>query len=224
VTPSSGSPPPLHQSPALSDLGRESTADSTPVSTPLGVGVHSKRSERERDLLFSWHKQLPNSGLYHNSSNFYDTELYDPDFGDSSFPLFPKSPPGKFADTMAGPASPIDITTPTRHASSSPSSRNQPTSNLTSALQAAGTSDSLQPGNIAVPGSSNGALGTDTGNRRNDSFSGGQSFGGQWGGGSRAIPVNNPNKEKPRRDSIASSLVGGMSWGGISVGSWIRDE
>jgi len=27
-----------------------------------------------------------------------------------------------------------------------------------------------------------------------------------------------------RRESLAGSLVGGMSWGGVSVGSWIRDE
>lgn len=32
------------------------------------------------------------------------------------------------------------------------------------------------------------------------------------------------NREKPRRESLAGSLVGGMSWGGVSVGSWIRDE
>lgn len=32
------------------------------------------------------------------------------------------------------------------------------------------------------------------------------------------------NRDKPRRESLAGSLVGGMSWGGVSVGSWIRDE
>lgn len=30
--------------------------------------------------------------------------------------------------------------------------------------------------------------------------------------------------ERRRRESLAGSLVGGMSWGGVSVGSWIRDE
>lgn len=29
--------------------------------------------------------------------------------------------------------------------------------------------------------------------------------------------------ERPRKESFASSLVNG-SWGGVSVGSWIRDE
>ena len=32
------------------------------------------------------------------------------------------------------------------------------------------------------------------------------------------------NQNKPRRESLASSMVTGMSWGGASVGSWIRDE
>ncbi len=45
-----------------------------------------------------------------------------------------------------------------------------------------------------------------------------------WGSEARPIAMNNPGREKPRRESIAGSLVGGMSWGGVSVGSWIRDE
>lgn len=38
--------------------------------------------------------------------------------------------------------------------------------------------------------------------------------------------MNNPRNldPRPRRESLAGSLVGGMSWGGVSVGSWIRDE
>ena len=32
------------------------------------------------------------------------------------------------------------------------------------------------------------------------------------------------NQNKPRRESLAGSMVTGMSWGGASVGSWIRDE
>ena len=38
------------------------------------------------------------------------------------------------------------------------------------------------------------------------------------------MSMNIPNREHPRRESLAGSLVGGMSWGGVSVGSWIRDE
>lgn len=46
----------------------------------------------------------------------------------------------------------------------------------------------------------------------------------QWGNGTKPISVMGSNREKPRRESLAGSLVGGMSWGGVSVGSWIRDE
>lgn len=35
---------------------------------------------------------------------------------------------------------------------------------------------------------------------------------------------NASNQNKPRRESLAGSMVTGMSWGGASVGSWIRDE
>ena len=42
--------------------------------------------------------------------------------------------------------------------------------------------------------------------------------------GSKPISMNGPGRERQRRESVAGSLVGGMSWGGVSVGSWIRDE
>ena len=38
------------------------------------------------------------------------------------------------------------------------------------------------------------------------------------------ISMNASNREKPRRESLAGSMVTGMSWGGNSVGCWIRDE
>ena len=41
--------------------------------------------------------------------------------------------------------------------------------------------------------------------------------------GSGAQPIS-MNRDKPRRESLAGSMVGGMSWGGVSVSSWVRDE
>lgn len=41
----------------------------------------------------------------------------------------------------------------------------------------------------------------------------------------RPISVPNPNTEsRTRRDSLAGSLTQGASWGGYSLGSWIRDD
>jgi transcription factor SFP1 len=100
--------------------------------------------------------------------------------------------------------SPIDIATTTRNASSSPSSQGKKVPNYhhdtdsrTSAMMSTGFDSSMGRG-------------------RQDSF-----------GGAKPISMNNPNRNadgRPRRESLAGSLVGGMSWGGVSVGSWIRDE
>ncbi|EAT81209.2 hypothetical protein SNOG_11501 [Parastagonospora nodorum SN15] len=114
---------------------------------------------------------------------------------------------------MAQTASPIDIQTPPRYGSNSP--QNQ-TSNLTSALREAGeanrdtssTPNQLNPNGFEFqrPG-----LG-----ERNPSISMlGSSF---YGSGARPISM----KDRPRRESNQmGSFAGGMSWGGVSVGSWI---
>jgi hypothetical protein len=42
--------------------------------------------------------------------------------------------------------------------------------------------------------------------------------------GARPISVKGRQNDKMRRESLAQSLGTGMSWGGVSVNSWIRDE
>jgi transcription factor SFP1 len=107
--------------------------------------------------------------------------------------------------------SPIDIASPTRNASSSPSSQGlgggagvKPTTNF---LDPDSRTSAMMSGNNFESG---------VGRGRQDSF-----------GGAKPISMNNPNRNadgRPRRESLAGSLVQGMSWGGVSVGSWIRDE
>ncbi|EEQ89831.1 C2H2 transcription factor [Blastomyces dermatitidis ER-3] len=115
---------------------------------------------------------------------------------------------------MEGPTPPINIAS--RNTSVSPPG--QQASNLTSALQRASTIDkSAGASNTTIPTSvaykSNAA--------RKDSIGASMA---QWGNGTKPITVAGSNRDKQRRESLAGSLVGGMSWGGVSVGSWIRDD
>ncbi|KAH8813327.1 hypothetical protein F5884DRAFT_334198 [Xylogone sp. PMI_703] len=121
-------------------------------------------------------------------------------------PLEPLTPQDSFTPSNTMPTtSPINIASPTsRNASSSPSSQGKKVPNFdsdtrTSAMMAgaAGFNSSVERG-------------------RHDSFA-----------GAKPISMVNPNRNldsRQRRESLAGSLVGGMSWGGVSVGSWIRDD
>ncbi|KAL3471977.1 hypothetical protein BJX99DRAFT_12796 [Aspergillus californicus] len=115
---------------------------------------------------------------------------------------------------MTNMATPIDIAT--RQTSVSPPG--QQASNLTSALQRAGNTE--RTGSIS---NANG-IGISMFKPpvpRKDSIG---TAAGQWGSGTKPISMSNSNRDKQRRESLAGSLVGGMSWGGVSVGSWIRDD
>ncbi|KAL3494787.1 hypothetical protein BJX62DRAFT_223065 [Aspergillus germanicus] len=110
---------------------------------------------------------------------------------------------------------PIDIAT--RQTSVSPPG--QQASNLTSALRGAGNAE--RTGSIS---NANG-IGISSMFKppvpRKDSIGAGSA---QWGNGTKPISMSNANRDMQRRESLAGSLVGGMSWGGVSVGSWIRDD
>ncbi|KKZ67212.1 hypothetical protein EMCG_07110 [[Emmonsia] crescens] len=209
----SETPPPLQYSPPSSDHDRSSTRETTPIGTPVGFAAVSKSrtAERDRDLYFSWHRKPaeadhPNTAIYPHSTSI------EPDLDDPSFPLFPSSPPEP--RTMEGTTSPINIAS--RNASVSPPG--QQASNLTSALQRASTVDRpAGASNPAVPSS----LAYKANVARKDSIGASMA---QWGNGTKPITVAGSNRDKQRRESLAGSLVGGMSWGGVSVGSWIRDD
>jgi transcription factor SFP1 len=121
---------------------------------------------------------------------------------------------------MAQTAAAIDITAPPRFGSNSP--QNQ-TSNLTSALREAGANRHLS----ATPNLYN-ASGADLRTER-PSLGGRQDSSSNLNGlgssfyGSAARPIS--MKDRGRRESnTMGSFAGGVSWGGVSVGSWIRDE
>ncbi|EPE24229.1 C2H2 and C2HC zinc finger [Glarea lozoyensis ATCC 20868] len=107
---------------------------------------------------------------------------------------------------MPSSSSPINIATPSRNTSSSPSSQgkrpviNYPDTDSRTSAMMSGT-----------------AFDSSMGRSRQDSFA-----------GARPIAMNNANNRghdaRQRRESMANSLVQGMSWGGVSVGSWIRDD
>ncbi|KAL9632641.1 MAG: hypothetical protein Q9164_005196, partial [Protoblastenia rupestris] len=100
---------------------------------------------------------------------------------------------------MGSHTTPIDIAAPTQYGS-----RNQ--SSMSSTLR--GTS-----GNEARPSTAM-SIGSGYKFGHRDSVSAAQPISMQ----------SASNQNKPRRESLAGSMVTGMSWGGASVGSWIRDD
>ncbi|KAK2877247.1 hypothetical protein FQN49_001303 [Arthroderma sp. PD_2] len=220
---SSDTPPPLHFSPPSSDQDRTSTRESTPIGTPLGL---TSSNPRRPDLLYNHHlNRKATASTSFSPSAAHIPVFDDEDEDDSIFPLFPSSPPDQHSRrhhrynssthsvTMDNRAMPIDLSS--RQTSKSPPG--QQASNLTSALQKAAT------GGADMPSNWNGvASNTFMSNAaRKESFSATMA---QYSNGSKPITVVGSNREKPRRESLAGSLVGGMSWGGVSVGSWIRDD
>jgi transcription factor SFP1 len=231
---STPTPPP----PELDYRQESRSTSNTPVSTPLASqelwppspshSLTQPRKEKEKDLYFSWHKRpgAPNRNsnpVFGSDWNFApDSEEALFEDGENSLtPLFPDDdpPPASAAGTMSS-AFPLDISLPPRLNSQSP--RNH-TSNLTFALQEAGAS--AQPAQDGINDDLRqttvdpGRLGVGA---RNDSIT--NMFGGSsYYGGSGARPIS--VKDRQRRESnTGGSFMGGMSWGGMSVGSFIRDE
>ncbi|RAR03465.1 c2h2 transcription factor [Stemphylium lycopersici] len=206
-------PPPLTHSP------RESTAASTPITTPVEQPSSPQFGRVNKDasasLVNLWHRK-PQELV---ASRQPDSDLLFEDAGDCSFPLFPEEPQvhSGFADMAT--ASPIDIQTPPRYGSNSPPNQ---TSNLTSALkqaeaqpELATTPGLLNPNNFEF---SNGR--PSISDQRHPSIS---MLGSSFYGNSSARPIT--MKDRGRRESTnMGSFAGGMSWGGHSVGSWIRDD
>ena len=134
----------------------------------------------------------------------------------SRFPLFPDSSNhSSIAETMASNSIPLDISPPAKFNTSSSSPGNRK-SNLTFGLQQAGGFIDVQA-SAGSSGKGEGMRGLSFG--RNDSVP--MSFNNSFNtSGARPISV----KDRARRESNSGSYMTGISWGGVSVGSLIRDE
>ncbi|KAL8990745.1 MAG: hypothetical protein Q9169_008048, partial [Polycauliona sp. 2 TL-2023] len=198
-------PPPLHFSPVTSEQERSSTAETTPIGTPNTFDTTFRRRsiERDRDLLSSYHRKTP--AFAGSTSSYVDSALLESDIDDSTFPLF-QDPSASDHNMDIHPA-----VAPRRHL----------TSNLTSALQSTSGNETRPTPAVNI---SNGK-GSHGGCGHRDSLSSGLAASGSlYGSGTHPISMGSATRERPRRESLAGSMVSGMSWGGISVGSWVRDE
>ncbi|KAL8934924.1 MAG: hypothetical protein Q9211_004973 [Gyalolechia sp. 1 TL-2023] len=207
-------PPPLHFSPVTSERERSSTADTTPIGTPRTFdNIFRRRSdkerERDRDLLSSYYRKT--SGFAGNTSSYVDSALLESDTEDSTFPLFQDQLAEPDMDAPVNIATSSGFTNPRRHQ----------TSNLTSALQSTSGNETRPTPAMNI---SNGK-GPHHGFGRRDSLSSAlAASGSHYGSGAQPISMSNANRERPRRESLAGSMVSGMSWGGVSVGSWHYEE
>ncbi|KAI9702731.1 MAG: Transcriptional regulator of ribosomal biogenesis proteins [Bogoriella megaspora] len=204
--------PSLSHSPILSDQGRGSKG-STPADSPLTPTspLPSRRAEREKDLYFSWFRKAPSATTSDRLGSFLENEdLLFQDTGISDDPLFPSSPGRHYPAAMTVSSPPIDISPPARFGSSSPGNQ---TSNLTSALQGAGP---LQRPSSTLNVTEKSSRQLSRQASRDETALNGISY---YGSGAQPITM----AERPRKESLAGSLVNG-SWGGVSVGSWIRDD
>ena len=208
----SESPPPLHHSPATSNKTRpySCSRESTPL-TPVDVATVSVRKPdkglRAKDgQLPGLRKPLVASVA--TADLLAEAPLLEPNFDDHSFPLFGASPP---THRMLGAEAPSD----TRSQESASPPNSQQSSTLTSALQKNLPAETRRF--------------HDTSHERNEniecskaiSMAEGSAY---TGSGAKPISMQGISSDKGRRGSIPQSSHGGMSWGGISVGSLIRDE
>ncbi|KAK3710466.1 Transcriptional regulator of ribosomal biogenesis proteins [Vermiconidia calcicola] len=201
---SSQTPPPLHF-----PSGRESSVESTPISTPSTAGYNfPKRSSKEYGRFSNPQKKR---GQVHVHNSFNSDELLFPsDNEETDIPLFPTASPQPPRSAMSGTASPIDIAT-SRQSSKSPRGQH---SNLTSQLQ--------QP-KIDVQHDT-----SDDRTYESDMAQGGrQESIGMFGTtpfGARSIPKRDGQRRESNANGMSGSYMAGMSWGGMSMSSFIRDD
>lgn len=195
------SPPPLLSSTSVSDQESSSSRDSTP-DTP----ITASRPSPGKHSALPWFQRQPCASRT-TTSLCLESSLTDLSFDDENFPLFGAPSTDQSMATFAPPDG-NNITI--RQTSTSPRG-NQP-SGLTAALKQEQSHDS---GRLSVP-----AMET----FRPMAMPSEPSDMSRFENGARPISMKGRAMDKNRRESLAQSLGMGMSWGGASVGSFIRDE
>lgn len=209
VASSTHSTPPLH-----SPSGRESSAESSPVSTPTSsrANTFTNHYHRQPDSLLGHPAKAPDLFPTQSATDEFSSDdiLFPDDPDGSGVALFPDHSYPHIAipnDTMPSP--PINIATPRAPSNSPP--RNQQ-SNLTSQLRQPQPDNDMEMDGIPNPGLAK---------PRQESVS----MLSTTPYGAKAIPVRDGMGF--RREShvgLSGSLMGGMSWGGLSMGSFVRDD
>jgi transcription factor SFP1 len=222
VASSTHSTPPLH-----SPSGRESSAESSPISSPISTPPSQRHQSNPPSHIYSFPDPRSSTFIAHHhpeKSNDAFAQFTHADEFDCDDILFPDdayntgvvfAPESTFTiphisipDNATMPSPPITIATPRQPSNSPP--RNQQ-SNLTSQLRQPQHDNDLDMDGI--PNNE------PKGRQESVSMLSTTPY------GAKSIPVRDGMGF--RREShvgLSGSLMGGMSWGGLSMGSFVRDE
>lgn len=192
--------PPILLSPDTQSSSLDSTSITTP-STHCQSSFPASRPQKHLGLFPPFHSS-------EGHATEHDHLLFPLDDDDLGPPLFfHPLPHPPSVGTMPGSASPIDIATARPNSTSPPTQQ----SNLTSQLK--GPRIDIREDSFGMSNSNRQDSAAQRARQESIGMLGSTPY------GSRAIPVGGRENNQ-----LSGSMVGGMSWGGISMGSFIRDE
>lgn len=202
-------PPPSLHSPSSSDQSRCPSRDTTPTTPGVVAASLAPSSTKPTGLQspLSWFQKPIDVGRT-TTSLCLDSSLLRPDFDEHTFPQFSITPP-----TQRMAIGPSANETQLRQTSTSP--RQPQISDLTTALKegdSRASSTMNPPPPVAMDNSRSSLMPQDSSDMA------------RFENGAKPISMKGRQSNMNRRESMANSLAMGMSWGGASVGSWIRDE